>query len=452
VERRQGRKGPSGKSVAAPPAEPTTKPAQKTLTEPTEPTTKNLAGGPDPRWSLDPEGFLDRIEIYAKARAPRTKAADLIEGGEDRFGAFDPHPFAGTALQEGLIAKGGPMGDAWQLTDKGRARLLRGLTVAEGFEALDKLQSDTADQYWRFSRSSSPKVAPPGAELHGRISELKTALRYQARPEAVEAYQDKREAKADRLAERAEKKRSEASAAYSSSRGRLDRIPMGQPILVGHHSERKHRRDIERSNRDMRKAVDTTKEAERLERAADAAQSDKAIRSDDPEAPRKIKERIAAIEAQGARYRDLNRAVGRKRKSRDRTDKDNARSRKRLAELGLSEKTIETILTPDTFGEIGIPQYLVGNLRGNLRRLRKRLEEIEHQREKAGREEQHGDVRLVEEENRVRLFFPGKPDADTRKKLKSYGFRWAPSVGAWQMHASDSAWARARHNILGVPR
>ena len=34
------------------------------------------------------------------------------------------------------------------------------------------------------------------------------------------------------------------------------------------------------------------------------------------------------------------------------------------------------------------------------------------------------------EDNRLQVFFDGKPDADTRAELKSNGFRWAPSVGA----------------------
>ena len=31
------------------------------------------------------------------------------------------------------------------------------------------------------------------------------------------------------------------------------------------------------------------------------------------------------------------------------------------------------------------------------------------------------------------------PDADTRAELKSSGFRWAPSVGAWQRQLTDNA-------------
>lgn len=56
-------------------------------------------------------------------------------------------------------------------------------------------------------------------------------------------YRDRREAKADRLREWAEKREAKAAAAFDSAATLSDAIPFGQPILVGHHSEKRARRD-----------------------------------------------------------------------------------------------------------------------------------------------------------------------------------------------------------------
>ncbi len=39
---------------------------------------------------------------------------------------------------------------------------------------------------------------------------------------------------------------------------------------------------------------------------------------------------------------------------------------------------------------------------------------------------------------RIQLFFEGKPEPEVRDILKSNGFRWAPSVGAWQRQLNNN--------------
>jgi hypothetical protein len=64
-----------------------------------------------------------------------------------------------------------------------------------------------------------------------------------------------------------------ADAEWAKAKGILDVIPPGQPILAGHHSERRHRGDLARVDRAMRRSIDAQADAERHEsRAAAAAQ------------------------------------------------------------------------------------------------------------------------------------------------------------------------------------
>ena len=39
---------------------------------------------------------------------------------------------------------------------------------------------------------------------------------------------------------------------------------------------------------------------------------------------------------------------------------------------------------------------------------------------------------------RIQLFFEGKPYPEVREILKRNGFRWAPSVGAWQRQLNEN--------------
>ena len=79
--------------------------------------------------------------------------------------------------------------------------------------------------------------------------------------------------RARRIAERLETSAGNASAqseAYAQkSHDYVAGIVPGQPILVGHHSERHHRKAIENSNRAMGKAVELDKKADDYERRAE---------------------------------------------------------------------------------------------------------------------------------------------------------------------------------------
>ncbi len=59
-------------------------------------------------------------------------------------------------------------------------------------------------------------------------------------------YEERRESRIERLENRVAAAQTESNAAYEAAHSIMKHIPPGQPILVGHHSERHHRRDLDR--------------------------------------------------------------------------------------------------------------------------------------------------------------------------------------------------------------
>ena len=56
-----------------------------------------------------------------------------------------------------------------------------------------------------------------------------------------------------------------------------------------------------------------------------------------------------------------------------------------------------------------------------------------------------GEVKADREVNRLQVFFDEKPDRETYSAMRHGGFRWAPSVGAWQRQLNNAAVWTARH-------
>ena len=56
-----------------------------------------------------------------------------------------------------------------------------------------------------------------------------------------------------------------------------------------------------------------------------------------------------------------------------------------------------------------------------------------------------GEVKPDRESNRLQVFFDEKPDRETCSAMRHGGFRWAPSVGAWQRQLNNAAVWTAKH-------
>jgi len=91
--------------------------------------------------------------------------------------------------------------------------------------------------------------------------------------EKVEQEIEKAQARAQKFSQRAEKNRDLSNLTWNRSSDMLKVIPMGQPILVGHHSERAHRSLLKKADKLARKSCELDDKAKYYERRADAAQN-----------------------------------------------------------------------------------------------------------------------------------------------------------------------------------
>lgn len=251
----------------------------------------------------------------------------------------------------------------------------------------------------------------------------------------MNGYEQRLEAKRERMRAAAEKRDAAAAAARKVSDAILSAIPPGQPILVGHHSEKRHRKALDRSWNLHGKAIRLEKEAGDLRQRAESVGT-AGISSDDPEAAGKLGEQVSEMRARRARMVFMNKAW---RSAKGDLDKFAALAK---IDAGAAERIAQRIADAFSWEKQPFPKYVLANLSNNLRRYEQRLAVTAVP--KSAREAVVGNVRIAEEDNRVRLRFPGKPAAEVRTLLKSRGFRWSPLAGAWQRHQSEMAWQLAQ--------
>lgn len=293
-----------------------------------------------------------------------------------------------------------------------------------------------------LTTQAAPGVSPPDpAEAH-----QPAGGKGDVRAERIEAYETRRAERAQRLSNRAERARAVAAALTKRASERASCIPLGQPILIGHHSEIRDRNFRAGINRDFARAARLERFAADLAHSARSAATNSAISSDDPAATDKLGERIARLKEQRDLMKKTNAAWRRK-------------GAEGLASIGLSAEQIEkiaaTIERAYSWEKQPFPAWQVSNLTANIRRLEQRIPELEAKAAKAETEDEtlmFCGVAIIRAhaDNRLRLRFAGKPSASTIADLKRNGFRWSPTAGAWQRQISNAAEYAARSIITAA--
>jgi hypothetical protein len=247
-----------------------------------------------------------------------------------------------------------------------------------------------------------PATKPPVFPPSDQASEPPAAAA--AAPEAAAArplnsYELRQQRRQERYRELAGKAQREGDASNAAADRIASFIPLGQPILVGHHSEGRHRRDLKRIRRKTAQAIESWEKSEYYSRRA-ASVGSGGISSDDPDAIAKLKAKLAELEATHAAMKAANKKAR------------------------------------GTY-----PAYALQNSNANLRRVRERIAHLE----KAATRETKVikldglTIRHDAEENRVMLLFDQKPTPAILALCKKHGFKWSPSRQANVRFFSNAA-------------
>ena len=151
-----------------------------------------------------------------------------------------------------------------------------------------------------------------------------------------------------------------------------------------------------------------------------------AIKSNDPEAIKKLKIKIAILE----QHQELMKVTNRITRSK-KTDEQKILA---LIEAGFSESNADEMLSG------GFKAFALSNNNANINRYKARLERMLSVKAKETIETQADGYTVVENTDMMRyqIIFDEKPSAENIEKLKKRGFKWAPSQSAWQRQITQN--------------
>lgn len=255
-------------------------------------------------------------------------------------------------------------------------------------------------------------------------------------------YEARLQAKRDRLEKAADRAAAESSARFKNASASIAGIPPGQPILIGHHSEARHRAALRRCDNNMRAGIEAAeKAAEYVSRAASVGTG--GINSDDPEALVKLREKLAELEKTQAQYRAINAAH-------KRFLKDPA-----TAEAsGLSDaekRIIREYVPPYSWEPHPVAPFTLTNLSARIRDTKKRIEEMERLNvkretlpESDTTEFAGGSVTIDRETNRILVRIDRRLTKPEHQIMRGNGYVWAPSVNAYSRKWNGYDWLAKR--------
>ncbi|HDF2366293.1 TPA: DUF3560 domain-containing protein [Morganella morganii] len=246
-------------------------------------------------------------------------------------------------------------------------------------------------------------------------------------------YEEKQARRKERYQEIAGNAVLKSNAIYSQARTMADMIPFGQPILLGHHSEKRDRNFRSKITRTFEKSFKESSKAEYYERKAKSV-GRAGISSDDPDAVLKLQKKLSGLEKNHERMKLVNKVVKNKKITHD--EKINE-----IIALGFKKESATELLKGDFMGRIGFATYALQNNKAEINRVKSRIEDLSKIKNNDNITEENDNFtfKVNYEINRIMFVFDDKPEEKVRNILKSNAFNWSKYNNAWIRKISPNA-------------
>ncbi len=200
-------------------------------------------------------------------------------------------------------------------------------------------------------------------------------------------YEERRNKRIEKYKELSKKSKERSHQYSNSNANRILQMTPGQPILIGHHSENKHRRLIKKAQDDIRKSIEEDEKSKFYENRVKSVEKDKVIYNDDPQAIEKLKEKLLRLENQRASIKAREHST-----------------------------------------------WELTNIGASIRETKRRIERLEEQEQLVFQDIEFKGGKAIhnKEINRIQIIFDDIPNENIRNELKQNGFHWSRYEGAWQ--------------------
>jgi hypothetical protein len=258
---------------------------------------------------------------------------------------------------------------------------------------------------------------------------MQNLLNFTEPDKPVNHFEAKKQRRIKRHKELADKNESAANSRYTQASIMIHAMA-GTPILIGHHSEKSHRRAIEKVDDDLRKSYEHYEKSEYHLKKAEIIENSYTIYSDDPEAITKLEQKLKLMKEDHQRMILVNKQF---KKSKDIFLCSELTEQEKI-KLSNEMKRFDWVKQP-------FPSFSLSNSNAEIRRLENRIKELKQIRETelSGWEFSDGTVVFDKEYNRIKIIHDTKPDSEVINKLKRSGWHWSRHNQAWQRQITPNA-------------